>query len=87
MHDGLLASFASTVEKDSALKAFATNWSSPEFRAFVDHDLAKLVDDVYRNVREEDRASAERVWERVVELEESFWPRDGEQRILIKLEE
>ena len=69
VHDGL-ASFP-----DSALKAVATNSTSPEFRAFVDHNLAKLVDDAYRNLGEEGEVPAERVWERVVELE-SFWPRD-----------
>ncbi|GLB42075.1 putative TENA/THI-4/PQQC family protein [Lyophyllum shimeji] len=60
-------------EGTSAVRAFATNWSTPEFKAFVD-DLALLVDDVYRDLGSDEWIMAEEIWRRVIELEEDFWP-------------
>lgn len=57
----------------SALKSLAKNWSTAEFKDFVD-DLASLVDDIYRNLDRNAWIIAEDVWRRVLELEEDFWP-------------
>lgn len=58
--------------------SFATNWSTAEFKRFVD-ELAVLVDDVYGHLGDDAWKHAENVWGRVVELEEKFWPREGEE--------
>ncbi|KAF8068785.1 heme oxygenase-like protein [Lyophyllum atratum] len=67
----------SSREGYSALRSFATNWSTPEFKVFVD-DLALLVDDVYRELGSDAWTVAEGIWQRVLELEEGFWP-DAEE--------
>lgn len=77
IHDEI-KSRGKTTGYDFPLKSFAENWSTPEFKTFVD-DLARLVDDIYRHLGEDAKATAERIWERVVELEDSFWPTDGEE--------
>ena len=48
---------------------------------FVD-ELGTLVDDVYENLGDDAWKYAENVWERVVELEEKFWPREGEEILI-----
>jgi len=58
--------------------SFATNWSTAEFKRFVD-ELASLVDDIYRSLSDDAWGQAENVWERVIELEERFWPKEGEE--------
>jgi formylaminopyrimidine deformylase / aminopyrimidine aminohydrolase len=58
--------------------SFATNWSTVEFQHFVD-ELAVLVDDLYRGLDNDAWKHAENIWGRVIELEESFWPREGEE--------
>ncbi|KAF9010089.1 hypothetical protein BDQ17DRAFT_999068 [Cyathus striatus] len=63
---------------DSALSSFASNWSSPEFVEFVD-DLAKLVDNLKIAPGSESWKRAEAIWARVIELEERFWPVEGEE--------
>jgi thiaminase len=62
-------------QKESPVLSFATNWSTAEFKRFVD-ELAFLVDDVYRNLGGDAWRQAEDIWKRVVELEEGFWPRE-----------
>ena len=66
------------IPKESPVLSFATNWSTPEFKRFVD-DLAVLVDDIYESLGDDAWRRAVCVWERVVELEERFWPRAGEE--------
>lgn len=58
--------------------SFATNWSTAEFERFVDN-LAVLVDDMYKGLGNDEWKYAEGIWRRVVELEEKFWPREGEE--------
>ena len=65
---------------DGPITAFATNWSSPEFVAFVD-DLAKLVDSLGVVPGSDTWKRAEAIWARVVELEETFWPRKDEEKL------
>jgi thiaminase len=67
-----------SIPRETPVLSFATNWSTPEFKLFVD-DLADLVDDIYKNLGDDAWMRAVHVWERVVELEESFWPRAGEE--------
>ncbi|KAF5381386.1 hypothetical protein D9615_008328 [Tricholomella constricta] len=64
-----------------ALKAFAVNWSTPEFKAFVD-DLALLVDDIYRDLGRDAWTVAKDIWQRVTELEEGFWPNAEEEQLI-----
>lgn len=56
----------------TAVDEFVTNWTSAEFEAFV-QELADLV--VLCDVPLE---TARAVWNRVLELEEAFWPEEGE---------
>ncbi|KAG6860561.1 hypothetical protein C0995_009843 [Termitomyces sp. Mi166 len=65
----------------SALRLLAKNWSSAEFKAFVD-DLASLVDDIYGDLDHDAWIKAEDVWRRVLELEEGFWPDVEEEKDL-----
>ncbi|KAG5336921.1 hypothetical protein E4T56_gene11265 [Termitomyces sp. T112] len=64
---------ASINRPHSALRLLAKNWSTDEFKAFVD-DLASLVDDLYRDLDRNAWIMAEEIWRRVLELEEGFWP-------------
>lgn len=64
--------------KESPVLSFATNWSTAEFERFVDN-LAVLVDDMYKGLGNDEWKYAEGIWRRVVELEEKFWPREGEE--------
>jgi formylaminopyrimidine deformylase / aminopyrimidine aminohydrolase len=79
----------STSHASSALDAFITNWTSPEFGKFVD-ELEDLVNDVMPKDRDADERSqgiwlqAERIWERVLELEVGFWPDEGEQNTMLR---
>ncbi|KAF8636898.1 hypothetical protein AX17_003150 [Amanita inopinata Kibby_2008] len=63
---------------NSAVAAFADNWSSPQFVKFVD-DLAALVNDLGIQPGTETWKRAEHIWNRVVELEAEFWPEVGEE--------
>jgi thiaminase len=62
-------------QRESPVLSFATNWSTAEFKCFVE-ELAFLVDDMYRNLGDNAWRQAEYIWGRVVELEEGFWPRE-----------
>ncbi|KAF9467727.1 heme oxygenase-like protein [Collybia nuda] len=62
----------------SPVMVFATNWSTPEFQSFV-IDLGNLVDDLYQNGGPKMWKRAEDIWQRTVELEEAFWPVNGEE--------
>ncbi|KZO99277.1 heme oxygenase-like protein [Calocera viscosa TUFC12733] len=59
-----------------ALDKFIHNWSSPEFRAFVD-EIGELVDQLQIPLDKTDQRCerAEGVMYRVLYLEEMFWPR------------
>ncbi|PPQ96847.1 hypothetical protein CVT26_006016 [Gymnopilus dilepis] len=61
-----------------AVRRFAANWSSPEFEAFV-NTLTELVDSLGISPGSDAWLRAEAIWHRVVELEVSFWPEDGEE--------
>lgn len=63
---------------NSAVASFAENWTNDEFVRFV-NDLADAVDafNVQPGSPEWDRA--EEILARVVELEEAFWPQEGEE--------
>jgi thiaminase len=68
-----------------AVRQFATNWSSPEFEAFVD-ELAGLVDSFGIPPGTDLWSRAEAIWSRVVELEVEFWPEEGEETQARKIE-
>jgi formylaminopyrimidine deformylase / aminopyrimidine aminohydrolase len=55
-----------------AVQQFVKNWTNAEFEEFVE-DLAELVN---RSGISVDAATA--VWDRVLELEEAFWPAENE---------
>lgn len=57
----------------SAILSFANNWSNKEFVQFVD-ELGAIVDELGGVPGAEAWRNAERIWERVAELEELFWP-------------
>lgn len=76
MHKGLKDKASS--QSSEAVKSFATNWSSPDFVKFVD-DLASLVDSLGINPGTAAWRRAEEIWVRVIELEEGFWPNEGEE--------
>lgn len=67
-------------KKEGPLVALADNWSSKEFKGFVD-DLAVLVDDIYEGLGPSAWTTATDIWRRIVELEESFWPEEGEEAL------
>jgi len=60
-------------EEDIMAKVFIPNWSSEEFRAFV-KVLADLVDELGKDVGEEERRECEDAWRVVLEVEKEFWP-------------
>lgn len=62
----------------SAVHKFATNWSTPEFGAFVDA-LGELVNKLAIRLGTDEWTRAEDVWTRVLELEVGFWPEEGEE--------
>ncbi|KAG8712124.1 hypothetical protein FRC11_000979 [Ceratobasidium sp. 423] len=68
------ASKQSGQERSKGLSAFITNWTSDEFKKFVD-DLEKLVDLLGIEPGSENWRRAEVIWNRVIELEEEFWPK------------
>ncbi|CAE6519761.1 unnamed protein product [Rhizoctonia solani] len=68
------ASQQSVRERSKGLNAFITNWTSDEFKKFVD-DLEKLVDLLGIEPGSENWRRAEIIWNRVIELEEEFWPK------------
>ncbi|EGO03851.1 hypothetical protein SERLA73DRAFT_175532 [Serpula lacrymans var. lacrymans S7.3] len=65
-----------------AIRALTNNWTTPDFVDFVD-ELAKVMDACFVGLsgdsRNEAWARAEEIWARVVELEEAFWPEEGEE--------
>jgi len=67
-----------------AVQQFATNWSSPEFKTFVD-ELAELVDSFDICPGTDLWSRAEAIWCRVVELEVEFWPLEGEETLMKKV--
>lgn len=73
-----VASLLKNVKEKSAVSSFAENWTSPEFEQFV-HDLANLVNGLQIPAGSEGWKRAESIWARIVELEEGFWPEEGEE--------
>ncbi|GKT40918.1 uncharacterized protein ColSpa_01099 [Colletotrichum spaethianum] len=81
--DGLDASADGSRDADGGAlrKEFVPNWSSDEFRAFVD-ELGTIIDQGYEDVvqrgegeaKDHLRERALRVWKEVVLAEETFWP-------------
>lgn len=61
-----------------AVASFVSNWTSPEFEKFVD-DLAELVDELCIQPGSDGWTRGEYIWERIIELEEAFWPNEGEE--------
>ncbi|KAF8635379.1 hypothetical protein AX15_000384 [Amanita polypyramis BW_CC] len=74
----LLTVTNTTVSKQCVIP-FAENWSSPQFVKFV-NDLGTLVNDLNIDKGTVAFANAERIWNRVVELEADFWPDTGEEK-------
>jgi formylaminopyrimidine deformylase / aminopyrimidine aminohydrolase len=72
------ASLLKTGKEKSAVSSFAENWTSPEFEQFV-HDLTNLVNGLQILPGSEGWKRAESIWARIVELEEMFWPMEGEE--------
>ncbi|KAJ1310037.1 hypothetical protein OPQ81_006790 [Rhizoctonia solani] len=60
--------------RSKGLNAFITNWTSDEFKKFVD-DLERLVDLLDIEPGSDAWRQAEIIWNRVIELEEEFWPK------------
>lgn len=66
----------------NAIRQLTNNWTTPEFEVFV-QKLGDLADRHF--ARHHHRPSyvaisvMESIWARVVELEEMFWPEDGEE--------
>lgn len=58
--------------------AFMENWTNDEFVRFVD-DLADIVNSLGIEPGSSAWRRAEEVWARVVEVEEGFWPEEGEE--------
>jgi thiaminase len=83
-HVASLLKNGGTKRAKSAATSFAENWTSPEFEQFVD-DLTNLVDGLEIIPGSERWKRAEDIWVRVVELEETFWPEEGEE-ITMRLE-
>ena len=54
-------------------KAFIPNWTSEEFSGFVEK-LTELTDTWAAESGDKERDECERLWVRVLELEENFWP-------------
>ncbi|CCL99574.1 uncharacterized protein FIBRA_01592 [Fibroporia radiculosa] len=63
-----------------AIAELVSNWTNPEFVAFVD-DLADIVNSLEIQPGSSAWLRAEQIWARVVELEEAFWPIGGEELI------
>ncbi|KZP33725.1 heme oxygenase-like protein, partial [Athelia psychrophila] len=61
-----------------AVSSFVTNWTSPEFEKFVD-ELAELVDELGIQPGSDGWKRGEDIWTRIIELEEAFWPNEGEE--------
>lgn len=61
-----------------AVSSFVSNWTSPEFEKFVD-DLAELVDELGIQPGSDGWKRGEDIWTRIIELEEAFWPNEGEE--------
>ncbi|OZJ04853.1 hypothetical protein BZG36_02596 [Bifiguratus adelaidae] len=64
-----------------AVASFVANWTNPEFVKFVD-DLADVVNSYGVRPGSQEWARAEMIWARVLELEEAFWPEEGEETML-----
>ncbi|KEP53014.1 TENA/THI-4 family protein [Rhizoctonia solani 123E] len=60
--------------RSKGLDAFITNWTSDAFKKFVD-DLEKLVNLLGIEPGSDSWRRAEVTWNRVIELEEGFWPK------------
>lgn len=63
---------------NAALASFAEHWTNDEFVKFV-QGWADLVDDFDVGPGSEQWTKAESIWARVIELEEGFWPEEGEE--------
>jgi formylaminopyrimidine deformylase / aminopyrimidine aminohydrolase len=79
-----------TSPADAVVCKLVENWTSAEFEHFVD-ELAKLVDDLGANFTGEAHADvvrkAQKVWDRVLELEKDFWPEAGEELSMWRIPE
>ncbi|KZV68125.1 heme oxygenase-like protein [Peniophora sp. CONT] len=63
------------------IRELTKNWVSDDFVRFL-NDIAELVDAYDVRPGSERWKRAELIWERVVELEEAFWPLEGEETVL-----
>jgi len=54
------------------------NWTNSEFVKFV-RDLADVVNTYGVRPGSQQWAKAEVIWARILELEEAFWPEEGEE--------
>lgn len=62
----------------SAVPSLVSNWTSQEFEEFV-NKISSLVNDLGIQPDSDGWKKAEGIWGRVVELEETFWPEEGEE--------
>ena len=61
-----------------AVACFVANWTNSEFVKFV-RDLADVVNTYGVRPGSQQWAKAEVIWARILELEEAFWPEEGEE--------
>jgi len=67
--------------KDNPVAALAENWSSPAFERFVD-DIKDIVSTYNVQPGSKQWETSQRIWDRVVELEDGFWPNAGDELTL-----
>ncbi|KDQ58566.1 hypothetical protein JAAARDRAFT_206459 [Jaapia argillacea MUCL 33604] len=65
----------------TAISHFVSNWTSHEFVRFVDQ-LADLVNHLPIHHGSEKWKKAEVIWARLIEIEEEFWPEEGEEELM-----
>ena len=71
---------SSTIDPSAnAVSTFTSNWTSPEFYKFVE-DLAATVNGFDIPPDSVAWKKAKEIWVRIIELEEAFWPTDGEEK-------
>lgn len=69
------------MEDSNAIASLVKNWTNDEFVQFVG-DLADIVGAFDVQPGSERWARAEAIYARVMELEEAFWPNEGEEASL-----
>lgn len=70
-----------TSNDNAAIASFSEHWTNAEFVNFVD-GLAELVDSFEIQRGSQQWVNAETIWSRVLELEEDFWPDEGEESVM-----